>query len=343
MRHLRVWRRDGLAKCRRGYGAPANAWHTGSVLLTTPNTAAASHPRYSPPVDLTRFAWLSIGAAVLTIAVKSGAALLTGSVGLLSDAAESLVNLVAAIVALIALHVAIQPPDRNHPYGHSKAEYFSAAVEGIMIFAAAAVIIYTAVERLIHPQPLERLGLGLALSVGASVINGLVALVLLRQGRRHDSMTLVADGKHLMTDVITSVAVLVGVALVAITDVWQLAPIVALLAGANILFTGVRLVRDSVNGLMDAALPDEEVARLRRIMDGFAGDDVAFHAVRTRMAGARHFASFHVLVPGDWTVKRGHDAVEDIIDAIIAEMPNLRVEAHLEPREDPRSYEDLDI
>ena len=299
--------------------------------------------RYAPAVDLTRFAWLSIAAAIVTIAIKGVGAWITGSVGLLSDAAESVVNLVAAIVALFALRIAIKPPDEGHPYGHSKAEYFSAAVEGIMIFVAAAYVIYTAIERLINPRDLEQLGLGLSLAAVASVINGAVAYVLLRQGRKHNSITLVADGKHLMTDVITSVAVLIGVGLVTITGIGVLDPIVALLAGLNILWTGVRLVRESGRGLMDVAIPEEDLSALNEVLDSFTSDSVSFHALRTRVAGTRHFASFHVLVPGDWSVKRGHDVAEDITDAIIERLPAVRVFAHVEPREDPRSYEDTEI
>jgi len=301
------------------------------------------HRRYAPEVNLTRFAWLSIAAAVVTISVKSVGAYITGSVGLLSDALESLVNLVAAIVALFALRVAAQPPDKNHPYGHSKAEYFSAAVEGLMIFVAAAFIVYTAIERLINPRPLEHLGIGLSFSVVGSIVNGAVAFVLLKQGHKFNSATLVADGKHLITDVITSAAVLVGVGLVTITGIQRLDPVVALLAGVNILWTGFNLVRDSVNGLMDIAMPASEMTELNEVLREFSNDHVSFHALRTRVAGTRHFASFHVLVPGDWTVKRGHDLTEDIIDAIVAKLPSVRVDAHLEPREDPRSYEDIDI
>jgi len=300
-------------------------------------------PRYSPEIDLTRFAWLSIAAAIVTISVKSVAAWITGSVGLLSDAAESVVNLVAAIVALFALRVAFQPPDDSHPYGHSKAEYFSAAVEGMMIFVAAGVIIYTAIERLINPQPLEKIGIGLLMSVAGSLVNGGVAWVLIRQGRKHSSVTLVADGKHLFADVITSAAVLIGVGLVTVTHIQQLDPVVALLAGGNILWTGFKLVRDSVNGLMDVALPAASVTELKNVLAQHCDDEVSYHALRTRMAGTRQFASFHVLVPGDWTVKRGHDLTEDIIDDVVNHMPALRVDAHLEPREDPRSYEDVDI
>lgn len=300
-----------------------------------------SNLRYAPPVDLSKWAWLSIAAAILTISLKAGAAWLTGSVGLLSDAAESVVNLVAAIVALIALKVAIRPPDDDHPFGHSKAEYFSAAVEGVMIFVAAAFIIATSIDRIIHPKLPEQLGLGLAISVGASLINGGVALLLLKQGRKHGSATLIADGKHLMTDVVTSAAVLIGVALVAITRQPMLDPIVALLAGANILWTGFSLIRGSVAGLMDIALPADTSRKLFKVLDRFREPGkIQFHAVRTRQAGNRQFMEFHMLVPGAWSVQRGHDLVEDVIDALIAEVPEVRVSAHLEPIEDPKSYAD---
>ena len=313
--------------------------------MPTPSSPDATlpHHRYAAPVDLSRFAWLSIAAGVVTLTMKAGAALMTGSVGLLSDAAETVVNLIAAIVALMALHVAIQPPDENHPYGHSKAEYFSAIVEGIMIFVAAVFIVYTAIERLIHPQPLERIGIGLIISVLASAVNGVVAYVLIKNGHKHDSATLLADGKHLTTDIITSAAVLLGVGLVAITHLPWLDPVVALLAGVNIMWTGFRLIRDSVNSLMDYALPEAEAATLNNILDANTTPEVSFHAIRTRVAGSRHFAAFHVLVPGDWTVKHGHDVTEDLIDTIVTRLPNLRIDAHLEPRDDPRSYEDQEI
>ena len=300
--------------------------------------------RFAPPVNLTRFAWLSIGAALATMTIKGLAAWLTGSVGLLSDAAESVVNLVAAIVALFALRVAIQPPDAGHPYGHSKAEYFSAAVEGIMIFVAAAVIIEQAINRLIHPVMPEKLGIGLSICVAASLINGAVAWVLMRQGRAHGSPTLIADSRHLMTDVITSAAVLIGVGLVALFNQPRLDPIVALLAGVNILWTGFGLIRGSVNNLMDASLPDKELALIQGVLDEIRGQGVLdFHAVRSRLAGNRRFVSMHVLVPDDWTVTKGHNACEDVAEALMAKDPGLRVETHLEPKGDPRSYEDQDI
>lgn len=291
-------------------------------------------------VDLTKFAWLSIAAALVTIALKASAWILTGSVGLLSDAAESVVNLVAAIVALIALQVAAKPADKNHHFGHSKAEYFSSAIEGVMIFVAAAVIMVLAIRRLLAPQPLEQVGIGLLISVIAAAVNGAVALVLIRAGRRYNSITLRADGQHLMTDLVTSVGVVLGIGLVGLTGWYVLDPIVALAVGINILWTGWRLVAESTAGLMDESLPKETNDRLRQILAEHSSDDIKFHAVRTRVSGARAFMEMHMLVPGDWSVKRGHDAMEDLIAVIREEYPELHVSGHLEPVEDPRSYED---
>lgn len=305
----------------------------------TPNSPVS--PRYAPPTDLSRYAWLSIAVALLTIVLKTGAAWITGSVGLLSDAAESLVNLVAAIIALITLKIAVRPPDDGHPFGHSKAEYFSAAVEGVMIFVAAALIIATAVERIITPAMPRQLGIGLAISVVAAVVNGAAGFVILRAGRTHGSATLVADGRHLLTDVITSGAVLLGVALVAVTRLPILDPIVALLAGINILWTGFGLVKGSVDGLMDVALPSEIFEALDAELDRTrVAGQIEFHAIRTRQAGNHQFMDLHVLVPGDWSVRKGHDFTEDLIDRLVEIAPDLRIGAHLEPIEDPRSYED---
>ena len=299
--------------------------------------------RHPQPVDLTRFAWLSIAAALITIGLKGAAWWVTDSVGLLSDAAESTVNLVAAIVALMALRVAIRPPNRKHNYGHSKAEYFSAAVEGLMIFVAAAVILWASIQRFLDPAPLENVGVGLVISVVASVVNGTVAWVLMRAGKKHRSITLTADGKHLLTDVWTSVGVVVGVALVWLTGWERLDPVVGFIVGVNILVTGWGLIRSSTAGLMDVSLPAEDNDKIREIVDGFTSSDVQFHAFRTREAGHRRFMEMHLLVPGEWTVKRGHDLAEDITDALLATYPDLRVSLHLEPIEDPRSYEDIGI
>ncbi|WP_353082984.1 cation diffusion facilitator family transporter [Tessaracoccus lapidicaptus] len=296
-----------------------------------------------PRVDLTKFAWLSIAAALATIALKTAAWWVTGSVGLLSDAAESVVNLIAAVVALFALRVAARPADKNHHFGHSKAEYFSSAIEGVMIFVAAAAIVGFAIERLIVPRPLEEIGIGLVISVVAALINGAVAWVLLRAGRRYNSITLRADAHHLFTDLVTSAGVVVGVVLVGVTGWNWLDPVVALLVGINILWTGWRLVSESASGLMDESLPKEDNARLRQILTDHESDEVHFHAFRTRISGARAFMEFHMLVPGAWSVQRGHDAMEDLIDLIRSEYTELRVIGHLEPIEDPRSYEDIHI
>ena len=299
--------------------------------------------RYSPPKDLSRYAWLSIAAALATIALKGAAAWLTGSVGLLSDAAESVVNLIAAVVALIVLKIAAKPADADHQFGHSKAEYFSAVVEGVMIFVAAAFIIISAIGRLIDPQMPEQLGLGLVVSVIASLLNGAVAWVLYRAGRRERSMTLVADAKHLATDVITSAAVLVGVALVAVFHSALLDAVVALGAGLNIMWTGFTLIRDSVGGLMDIAPSTEVLQRVEKVLARHRRQGmIDFHAVRVREAGNRRFMELHVLVPAVWSVKKGHDFTEQVIDELVDADSSLRISAHLEPIEDPKSYEDLE-
>ena len=302
-----------------------------------------SSPRYAPPKDLSAYAWLSIGAALTTIALKAFAAWLTGSVGLLSDAAESVVNLVAAVVALIVLKISIKPADDDHQFGHSKAEYFSAITEGVMIFVAAAFIIISAIQRLIDPVMPEQLSVGLLISVGASAVNGATAWVLHRVGKRERSATLVADAKHLATDVVTSVAVLVGVGLVAAFSSPMLDAVVALGAGLNIMWTGFKLIKESVGGLMDVAPSREAQARIEAVLERYHDDGrIGFHAVRVREAGNRRFADMHVLVPGTWSVKEGHDFTERVIDELVAVDPNLRVSAHLEPIEDPKSYEDLE-
>ncbi|TRY19999.1 cation transporter [Tessaracoccus rhinocerotis] len=292
--------------------------------------------------DLTRYGWLAVATAVFTIALKAGAYLLTGSAGLLADAAESIVNLVAAIVALVALKVAAKPADKNHHFGHTKAEYFSAAVEGIMIFVAAASIIVFAVIRLFDPRPLEQLGLGIAISLVATLANGVVGVTLMRAGRRHNSITLRADGKHLMTDVYTSVGVAIGILLVMLTGWTILDPLLAIGVGLNILWAGYGLVKESTEGLMDISLPKEENQRLREILDAHTSETMAFHAIRTRESGTRKFMEMHMLVPGAWTVQQGHDAMEDLVGEIRQEFPDLWVTGHLEPIEDPRSYEDMD-
>jgi cation diffusion facilitator family transporter len=290
--------------------------------------------------SLTRFAWLSIGAAVVTIALKSIAYLLTGSVGLLSDALESLVNLVGASMALAMLTIAARPADEDHAYGHNKAEYFSSGMEGGLILVAAASIVASAAPRLIDPKPLEQVGLGLGVSVAASLINLGVARVLLQAGKQYKSITLEADAHHLMTDVWTSVGVLGGVGLVALTGWEILDPIVAFLVAGNIIWTGIRIVRSSALGLMDTALPSQEQDKIKNILEGYMKDGVHYHALRTRQSGARQFVSFHVLVPGEWTVQQGHHLLETIERDIHQALSNVTVFTHIEPFNDPTSWED---
>jgi cation diffusion facilitator family transporter len=292
---------------------------------------------------LRRFAWLSIAAAVLTIGLKVAAYLLTGSVGLLSDALESFVNLAGGIVALAMLTIAARPADEDHAYGHTKAEYFSSGVEGTLIVLAAISIAVTATKRLITPKPLEQVGLGLAVSVAASLVNLGVAVVILRAGRRHQSITLEANGRHLMTDVWTSAGVLVGVGLVALTGWTRLDPIVAILVAANIVWSGVRILRKSALGLMDTALPADELAAVRGAIDRHLVEGMEYHALRTRQSGARRFVSLHVLVPGAWTVHRGHALLEAIEASIRSAVPNATVLTHLESLDDRRSWDDLTL
>jgi cation diffusion facilitator family transporter len=293
--------------------------------------------------SLRRFAWLSIAAAVATIALKALAYLLTGSVGLLSDALESFVNLAGALMALAMLSLAARPPDANHAYGHGKAEYFSSGVEGGLILIAAVSIAVAAVDRLLHPRPLEQLGLGLTISVVASLVNLGVSVVLMRAAKQYDSITLRANAHHLMTDVWTSAGVLVGVGAVAVTGWLWLDPLVALAVAANIVWTGVRIVHASILGLMDTALPAAELAAITAVLDRYASDEVRYHALRTRQAGPRRFVSVHVLVPGAWSVMRGHDLLERIEADIREALPLVSVLTHLEPLEDPAAHDDLDL
>lgn len=297
--------------------------------------------RTSSSRPLTRFAWLSIAAALATIALKTTAFALTGSVGLLSDAMESGVNLVAAVAALVALTVAARPADEQHLYGYSKAEYFSAGVEGTLILVAAGAILVSAAGRLLEPRPLERVGVGLAVSVVAAGVNGAVAAVLLRAGRRHRSITLTAGGRHLLTDVWTSAGVVAGVGAVAATGWNRADPLVAIAVGVNIIVAGWRLVHGSVGGLMDAALPTGDHAAIEAVLDRYRAEHgIRFHALRTRDAGARRFVSVHVLVPGSWTVQVGHDLLDRLEAELDTALHGASVFTHLEPVEDPASWAD---
>jgi cation diffusion facilitator family transporter len=292
---------------------------------------------------LTRFAWLSIGAAVVTIALKTFAYLLTGSIGLLSDALESIVNLVGALMALAMLTIAARPADEDHTYGHGKAEYFSSGVEGTLIVIAAVSIVIAAIPRLIIPKPLEQIGLGLGISVIASLVNLIVALILLQASKRHNSITLEANAHHLLTDVWTSAGVLVGVGAVALTGWERLDPIVAFIVAANIIWSGVRIVRMSALGLMDTALSVEELKKLQKVLEPYKHSGIEYHALRTRQSGSRQFVSFHVLVPGKWSVQRGHRLLESIEADIRHAMPSATVFTHLESLNDPASWDDTNL
>jgi cation diffusion facilitator family transporter len=311
--------------------------------VSEPTTVAAPGGGTSPRGHLTRFAWLSIAAALATIAIKAGAWWLTGSVGLLSDALESIVNLVAAGMTLWMLALSARPPSEEHAYGFSKAEYFASGLEGALIFAAALAIGWAAVDRLLHPQPIERVTLGLALSVGASLINFAVARVLLAAAQRYRSIALEADAHHLMTDVWTSAGVVAAVAMVALTGWTTLDPLIALAVAANIVRTGFALVRRSALGLLDRSLPADQRAVVERLLERHRADGIEFHALRTRAAAGRSFISMHLLVPGDWTVQRAHDQAEAIEHEIAAAVAGASVFTHIEPREDPVSYQDLDL
>lgn len=297
------------------------------------------------PGRSTRFyAAVSIVAALLTVGLKAAAYWLTGSVGLLSDAAESSANLIAAVGAFWALSAAARPPDEEHAYGHTKAEFFSSALEGALVLAAAAYIAVTAFGRIFEPQPLENVGWGLAISLVAAVLNGAVGLVLLRAGGRLRSAALRADGKHLLTDVWTTAGVVAGVILVGVTGWLVLDPLIALLVAANIVWVGLRILNEAAHGLLDTALPPEDLKVVEGVISGYRQryreDGLEFHALRTRSAGARRFVSTHVLVPGSWSVRRGHDLSEDLERDIVRALPMTTVFVHLEPLEDEASFRD---
>lgn len=294
--------------------------------------------------DARSYALLSVAAAVVTISLKLGAYFLTGSIGLFSDAAESLVNLFAAGAAFWALSVAARPADEEHAYGHGKVEYFASGLESALILIAAAWIGFTAFGRLFDPQPLEQVPAGLALVLLATAINGGVALVVLRAGKRLRSITLEADARHLLTDVWTSLGVVAGVAAAQTTGLLVLDPLIALLVAANIVWTGIRLLRETAGGLLDEALPDEDQAKITKTLERYEScGHVHFHALRTRQSGQRRFVSMHVLVPGDWSVQKGHDLSEEIDKDLREALPGSTVFIHIEPTEDPASFEDVGL
>ena len=290
---------------------------------------------------LKRYAWLSILTAVATILLKAVAWQLTGSVGLLSDALESVVNLAGAMMALAMISLAALPPDEDHAYGHGKAEYFSAGFEGLLILIAAMAIGATAIMRLFDPRPLEQVGIGLAVSLAASLLNLVTALILRAAGRRYRSLTLEADAHHLLTDVWTSAGVIVGLAAVSLTGWLWLDPVIALLVAGNILRIAWKLLYSSAQGLMDRALPDADTLLLQGVFDQYRAQGIEFHALRTRESGARRFIDVHVLVPGHWSVQHAHEVVEKIEADIRQALPQSTILTHLEPLEDPLSLADI--
>ena len=294
--------------------------------------------------NLSRFVWLSIAAAILTIGLKASAYLYTGSIGLLSDALESIINLIAAIIALIMIKIAAAPPDDDHAFGHDKAEYFASGIEGTLIFIAAGGIIFSAIPRVFAPQPIENVRLGLIVSLVATLINLAVGILLIKIGKQNRSIVLEADGRHLMTDVWTSVGVLSGIVVVNLTGWLVLDAVIALVVAVNIVWTGFQLIKRSALGLMDTAISPETTQEIVRILDIYvAKQGIDYHALRTRQSGARHFISVHILVPDEWTVQKGHDLTEEIELEICRVVPESTVFTHLEPLEDPLSFEDLEL
>jgi cation diffusion facilitator family transporter len=295
--------------------------------------------------SLRKFVYLSIAAALLTISLKLAAYFLTNSVGLLSDALESCVNLVAAVVALFMLNLAEKPPDEHHEFGHNKAEYFSSAVEGGLIVLAAFSIIWSAIPRILHPQPLENVGTGLIVAVGASLINLWVSTILVRNGKKNNSITLEADGKHLMTDVLTSGGVLLGIALVKLTGWLILDGIVATGVALNIIWTGYQLMRRSASGLLDTALSKEETDKINQVLDKYKQQNIRFHSLMTRQAGQRKFISVQLQMPGTWNIHQGHKLAEKIEMDIRMLFPDIHttVFTHFEPAGDPESMLDISI
>lgn len=292
---------------------------------------------------LTHYAWLSLAAAILTFLLKLGAWWLTDSVGMLSDALESLANVAAAFIALAALSVAARPEDEEHAFGHSKAEYFAAGTEGFLILLAAVAIGWTALERLLHPQPIENPAIGLAVLAVASGINFGVATTLARVGKKRNSIALRADARHLMTDVWTSGAVVVGVVSVALTGWQQLDPIMGLLLALHIIATGAKLIRESLHGLMDSGLSAEDLHATQKVLKSYAEKGVQHHALRTRQAGAVKFITVHLLMPGDWTIQQGHEVADRIETDFRQAIVGAVAFTHIEPVEDPSSWHDVEL
>jgi cation diffusion facilitator family transporter len=297
----------------------------------------------TPSTNLQGYAWLSVVTALLTLSIKFAAYGITDSVGLLSDALESLVNLSAAVLAVFMLRWAAQPPDNDHVFGHEKAEYLSSGVEGALILVAAVSIFATASQRLLHPVELSEVGLGMGLSMLASLANAATAGILFRAGVKHRSVALQADGHHLMTDVYSSLGVLLGVGLVKLTGRPWLDPVVAMVAGIWIAWSGLKILSNAANGILDASLPPATLAGIESVLQGYRGQGIDFHALRTRQAGRSSYIQLHVLVPGGWSVQRGHSLLEEIEARLSEVVPGARLHTHLEPLEDPASFADIEL
>jgi cation diffusion facilitator family transporter len=287
-----------------------------------------------------KFVWISVSASIITLVLKGIAYQLTGSVGLLSDALESLINLAAAVMALILLTIAISPPDKEHPFGHHKAEYFSSVIEGSLILFAAIAIGVTSFERLLNPRPLDDIGIGLLISAFASFINLFTALILLKAGKRYNSITLEADAHHLLTDVWTTGGVLAGLLIVKFTGWIILDPVIAILVALNIVFTGIKLIMRSVSGLMDEALPDKELKEIKKILNKYKKEGLTYHSLYTRKAASKNFVSFHLLVPCNWHIGRGHEITKTIEDKIKSVLCETDVFIHIEPLNDSDAFDD---
>ncbi|MFN2107939.1 MAG: cation diffusion facilitator family transporter [Candidatus Promineifilaceae bacterium] len=305
------------------------------------NHAQTGSAEFAKEKSLTRYAWLSVGAAVVTIALKMSAYLLTGSMGLLSDALEGFINLAAATVVLVTLRIVERPPDETHQYGHDKAEYFSSGIEGTLILIASAAILVTSTQRLLNPQPIEQAGIGLALAIVASIINLVVGQIVLRAGKRYDSITLEADGQHLMSDVWSSAAVVLGVSAAVLTGFERLDPIIAILIGVKIGWEGVKIFRRSIAGLMDSPIAEEERGQVEAILEAHAGSGIRWHALRSRQAGGRRFISVHILVPPEWTVQQAHDLSEELETEVAQAINRATLFTHFEPQGDPSAEQDL--
>ena len=294
-------------------------------------------------MGLRKYAWISLAVAFLMIAAKTAAYRLTGSVSLLSDAIESIVNALGASAAIWALSLSARPPDDEHAYGHDKAEYFSSGFEGALIVMAAVGIIYTSVIRLFNPEPVTASYIGIGLALGTSAVNYILAKWLKKAAIANNSIALEADSHHLMSDVISSIVVCIGVIVATSTPWWWLDPVMAMLVGLNIIRMGWDLVRRSMNGLLDASFADAELQALHHVLKQFESDEVMFHAIRTRISGARKFVSMHVLVPGNWSVAHGHELLEKIEIAVHLAFQNTNIITHIEPNDDPLSFEDIQL